>query len=260
MKILKEGCNNFAYRGRDDPKWAFCCILRFVQFQKERVEKKEITAGILRNCVKVIKIFCEATDVIIPWKKISKGLPRAKRYADDRAPTLDEIRKITEYPDRRIKSIVYTMASSGIRSALGIISNGVMSFQSKKDGDLVAAKMTIYTGEPDEYFTFISPEAYHALESWVEYRRVSGESVNRESWLMRNLWNSTKPTENSLAKKFVDFPERLNSLGVKRLVERALWSQGLRTKLKDGKKRHEFQTDHGFRKWFKTQCEMSEMR
>ena len=60
-----------------------------------------------------------------------------------------------------------------------------------------------------------------------------------------------KPTENSLAKKFVDFPERLNSLGVKRLLERALWSQGLRTKLKDGKKRHEFQTIPGFRKWFK---------
>jgi integrase len=206
VKILKERCNNFAYRGRDDPKWAFSCILRFVQFQKES-GKKEITAGTLRNCVKVIKIFCEATDVIIPWKKISKGLPRAKRYADDRAPTLDEIRKITEYPDRRIKSIVYTMASSGIRSALGIISNGVMSFQSKKDGDLVAAKMMVYTGEPDEYFTFISPEAYHALESWVEYRRVSGESVSRESWLMRNLWNS-KAHRKFVSKKICRFSRK----------------------------------------------------
>lgn len=38
-----------------------------------------------------------------------------KRYADDRAPTIEEITKIIEYPDRRIKPIVYTMASSGIR-------------------------------------------------------------------------------------------------------------------------------------------------
>jgi hypothetical protein len=30
--------------------------------------------------------------------------------------------------------------------------------------------------------------------------------------------------------------------------------------LQGGKKRHEFQTDHGFRKWFKTQCEMAGMK
>ena len=100
--------------GGKDPTWAFNCILRF-QSQKERVGRKEITGGTLRNCVKVIKTFCEVTDVAIPWKKISRGLPRAKRYADDRAPTMEEIRKIAEYPDRRVKPIVYTMVYSGIR-------------------------------------------------------------------------------------------------------------------------------------------------
>jgi hypothetical protein len=60
-------------------------------------------------------MFCEVTDIIIPWKKITRGLPRGKRYADDRSPTIDEISKIIEYPDGRIKPIVYTMASSGIR-------------------------------------------------------------------------------------------------------------------------------------------------
>ncbi len=77
---------------------------------------------------------------------------------------------------------------------------------------------------------------------------------------MRILWNSTRPKENSLANKLVNNPEKLNSVGVKRLIERALWAQGLRTKLGIGKKRHEFQTDHGFRKWFKTQCEITGMR
>ena len=40
----------------------------------------------------------------------------------------------------------------------------------------------------------------------------------------------------------------------------ALWAQGIRTELESGKKRHEFQTDHGFRKWYKTQCEMAGMK
>jgi hypothetical protein len=51
----------------------------------------------------------------IAWKKITRGLPRGKNYADDRMPTIEEIRKLVEYPDRRIKAIIYTMASSGIR-------------------------------------------------------------------------------------------------------------------------------------------------
>ena len=93
-------------KGREDPSWAFNYILRFIQSQKCRVDRKEITAGTSRNCVKVIKTFCEVTEVPIPWKKISRGLPKGKRYADDRAPTIEEIRKIIEYPDRRIKAIV----------------------------------------------------------------------------------------------------------------------------------------------------------
>jgi hypothetical protein len=63
---------------------------------ERKVERKEITGGTLRNCVKVIKTFCGVTHVAIPWQKISRCLPRAKRYADDRAPTIEEIRKIAK--------------------------------------------------------------------------------------------------------------------------------------------------------------------
>lgn len=54
-------------------------------------------------------------DIVITWKKITRGLPKARRFADDRAPTIEEIRRIVDYPDRRIKPIVYAMFSSGIR-------------------------------------------------------------------------------------------------------------------------------------------------
>lgn len=65
--------------------------------------------------LKGIKLFCEMADIPIPWKKITRGLPKAKKYDDDRIPTIEEIRKVVKYPDRTIKAIVYTMASSGIR-------------------------------------------------------------------------------------------------------------------------------------------------
>ncbi len=61
--------------------------------QKQRVEQKVITTGTLRNYQKTIISFCEATDVLIQWKKVTKGLPRGKRFSDDRAPTIEEIQQ-----------------------------------------------------------------------------------------------------------------------------------------------------------------------
>lgn len=95
---------------------------------KERIEKKEITAATALNYLKTIKLFCEMNDIILPWKRITRGLPKARRYANDRAPTIEEIRKIIEYPDRRIKSIVLTMVSSGIRLGAWDYLNGNILF------------------------------------------------------------------------------------------------------------------------------------
>jgi len=50
------------------------------------------------NHLKTIKFFFEVCcDIIIPWKKITRELPKGKRYADDRAPIVEEIKKIIEY-------------------------------------------------------------------------------------------------------------------------------------------------------------------
>ena len=54
-------------------------------------------------------------DLTLKWKKIARGLPTGRKSANDRAPTLEEIQKLVEYPDRRIKPIIYVMVSSGIR-------------------------------------------------------------------------------------------------------------------------------------------------
>jgi hypothetical protein len=53
---LEERCNTFAYKGRSNSNWAFNNIIRFLYYQKERVEKKEITAGTLHNYIKTINV------------------------------------------------------------------------------------------------------------------------------------------------------------------------------------------------------------
>ena len=255
-RTIEERCNLFAERGKTDPDWTFNSIIGFLQFQKERVEKREITGATLRNFVKAIKLFCEMSDIPVPWRKIARGLPKIRRFADDRAPTIEEIRKIAEYPDRRIKAVAYTMASSGIRlGAWDYLRWGHIK-SIDRDGKIVAAKMIVYAGDEEEYFTFITPEAYFEMEKWMAYRSECGEVINEKSWVMRHLWNNKKGHMHGL----VSVPKKLKSAGVKRLMEDALWTQGIRTKLELGKKRHEFQADHGLRKWFKTRCEISGMK
>jgi integrase len=104
-----------AKRARADLNWGTIVIVGFLQHLKQRVESKEISGTTVRNYVKAIKLFCEMSEILVTWKKIMRGLPRSRSYANDRAPSIEEIRKITDYPDRRIKLIVYLMASSGIR-------------------------------------------------------------------------------------------------------------------------------------------------
>jgi len=246
----------FVEMARKHGNWAFNNIIRFIQFQNSRVIQKEISGATVRNYVKSIKLFCDMADLPVAWKKITRGLPRGRRYADDRIPTIEELTKLLQYPDRRIKAIVYTMASSGIRlGAWDYLRWGDIR-PIEIDGKVVAAKIIVYAGEDDEYFSFISLEAFNELQNWMKYRESSGELINHNSWLMRDLWDTRVPQGRGLA----THPKKLASLGIKRLMERAIWAQHLRKKLEPGKKRHPYQANHSLRKWFKTRCEMSGMK
>ena len=192
----------------------------------------------------------------LPWKRISRALPRVKRYADDRAPTIEEIQNLCEYPDRRIKPIIYVMSSSGIRIGAWDYLKWKHVSPIHRNKKLVGAKLIVYAGDSEEYYTFISSEAYLELKKWMDYRKQCGENITLESWLMRNRWDKKKGYTRGL----ISAPIKLKAAGVKRVVEDALWTQGIRTKLEANKKRHEFQSDHGFRKWFKTRCEIAGMK
>jgi integrase len=248
---VEEQCRIFIEKSHEDSQFAFRSIILFLQTQKARVDRKEITGSTIRNYLKAIKLFTEMNDIPISWKKITRGLPKGRKWADDRAPTLEEIRKIVEYPDRRIKPIVYTMVSSGIRlGAWDYLHWGNIQPLYRND-ELFAAKVLVYAGEDEQYNTYISPEAYRALTDWIDFRRKSGEIINSDSWVMRNLWDNRV----TKGKGWITIPKKLKSSGVKALVENAIWTQGLRKKLPPGKRRHEFQADHGFRKFFKMRAE-----
>jgi hypothetical protein len=96
---LENQCKEFMIKSQIDPKWANGQLIEFVLYQKERVYKGEIVYATIRNYLKTVKLFLEMnSDVpIVNWKRITKGLPSGKTAANDRAPTIEEIKKLVEY-------------------------------------------------------------------------------------------------------------------------------------------------------------------
>ena len=241
-----------------NPKWLSYKLIKFVEYQKERVSRGEISESTIPNYFKAIKLFCVMNDIVnINWQKLNKGIPTGRHAAEDRAPTIDEIKKLLEYPDRRIKPIVLIMICSGIRvGAFDYIKmKHIFPIKDRDDDEnIMAAKLVIYPGDKEEYYTFITPESYRAIQDWIEFRKSFGEIITGESWLMRDIWQTTNITYGA---KFglATVPKQLKSIAINRLISRALWEQGIRQPLKNGKRRHEFKTVHGFRKFYKSYCE-----
>ena len=255
---IENQARQFVEKARNDPKWFNQSLMNFIIFQKERVDRKEISEGTIGNYYKALKLFCEMNfdQPLVNWKKIARGLPRVRKFALDRVPTLEEIHKLCQYPDRRIKAIVYTMLSSGIRvGAFDYLQWKHVIPMTNSNCEIVAAKIIVYAGDPiEEYYTFCTPEAYKELKSWIDYREQCGENISGESWVMRDIWQ-TYGMDYGAKFGLAAQPKKLESAGVKRIIERGLWEQGIRKPLLKGVKHHEWKAAHGFRKYFKTKAE-----
>ena len=88
----------------------------------------------------------------------------------------------------------------------------------------------------------------------MDFRASYGEKITGESWLMRDIWQTTN-IDYGAKLGLATCPKKLKSSGIKRLLERALWEQGIRQPLKEGTKRHEWKAAHGFRKFYKSRAE-----
>jgi hypothetical protein len=133
--------------------------MSFLMFQKGRVIKGEIEASTISNYYKPIKLFCNVNDILINWKFLSRVIPKGKHTSDDRAPTLEEIQQLLKYPDIRIKPIVLFMVSSGIRiAAWDFLKWKHIIPIENENGVQMAAKVIVYEGDPEQYYSFITSE------------------------------------------------------------------------------------------------------
>ncbi|TVP40090.1 hypothetical protein [Candidatus Nitrosocosmicus arcticus] len=254
---IEEKASQFYDFIRLDTKTFQNALLNYIVFQKGRAFTGEISESTIPNYYKPIKLFCDMNDIIINWRLVTRGIPKGRHASEDRVPTKDEMKELLDYPDRRIKPIVLTMLSSGIRlGAWDYLKwkHVIPIINDDNTDEIIAAKIIVYAGENEQYYSFITSEAYQSLNDWMIYRASYGEKIIPDCWLMRNLWKTTNMKYGSKT-GLAQHPQQLKSSGIKSLIGKALFQQNVRPILEKGMKRHEFKGLHGFRKYFKTHCE-----
>jgi len=230
----------FVELAQKDSKLAHNIVAAFIKQEKKLVESGQLNPNTLPNHIKPIKALLDANSIPIHWKSLHKLYPRPKK-TEDRAYTREELQRMIEAsPEITDKLIIEMFSSGGFRlETWDYFTWKDVIFFENKDGSYKGAALLVYRGDPESYWTFITPEACQTLKN---YKEVWKAEVGRYPF----------PDEPLL--KSVRYPivRRLNALGVKRRLQRIVQKIGLRPTLPEGKKRHEVPLDHGFRKYFNT--------
>ena len=197
-----------------------------------------------------IMTFYESNDVYLQKKKIYRYLGEEERPLENRGYTTEEIAKMLEFGDERVRAIILFLASTGVR---------IRAITEFKFGDLTSIpeyglyKVRVYAEAKQRYFTFTTPEATKMLDSYLKYRKNSGEKLVSSSPLFRDQFNRNDPES-------VHNPQPIKLRALESLISQTLQKSGItsvepHTELQDnhGRIRKSVRLTGGFRKFFDTQ-------
>jgi integrase len=142
--------------------------------------------------------------------------------------------------DERKRVIIFLMCSTGVRI-------GAIKWIRKRNLEKIGKQyqITVYERTKDQYVTFCTPEAAHAIDEYLEYRTRSGETLNPDSPLIREQF---QPHDQLRINK----PIALSEYTLHHLLERVAVDAGVRVRSTEKHKRKEVMLSHGFRKFFNT--------
>lgn len=192
----------------------------------------------IASYVDPIKSFYKINDVVLNLYKISKFMPERVKVVKDRAYEYEEIAKMLEVADLRMRAVILILASSGIRV-------GALPLLKMKNLDLENNKLTVYENSKEEYYTFVTSECRKAIDNYIDFRQRYGEKLTDNSPLIREQFDirgfEVKPRH--VIHKTLQWNLRILSI-----------KSGIR-----GKPPYEVKIAHAFRKFFTTQCVRSKV-
>jgi integrase len=100
----------------------------------------------------------------------------------DRGYTHEEISKMLEIADERMRVVILLIASTAMR--IGAIPS--LRVRNLEDKNL---KTTVYENAKEAYFTFTTPECKNTINSYIDMCSRYGEKINDNSFLKREQFD-----------------------------------------------------------------------
>ena len=236
-------------------------IRKFIMYQRT---VRKLSLSRINVCFSALKLFYGMNDYELNWSRLAKfkGKDR-KRMVQDRTYTKLEIQKMLQHADLRMKVVILTLLSSGIRTGglAGLKLKDLTYIENYK-----LYRIVIYSDSPgDSYYSFCTPEAAAMIQTYLEYRQNQGERLTPESPLIRQKFDCVSHIEMSSE----DIQERMRCLLIK------IGMSPPKTRMRDfpneppltkeelierKRNRHEVMRCHGLRKYFDTVCIDSDMK
>ena len=244
LRFAKMGPDEVIELAKNTPKDLEQLLMQFIHWLRSR----GVSGSTIRQHIQAVKHLLVMNDLgtAINWDKLSKMMPKARKIGMDRAPTKEEIRKLLEYADVRLRALILLLCSSGIRiGSVEYLRWKHVKPVEYKDQKFAKLIVPVSKGDNEVYITFMTPEAYEALLEYRRMREAEGEKITPDSPLIRVVkWSKSEA-------KGVPLPA--NSKTLRNEIHKLWEKAGLRER--SGGRPHEVKAVHGFRKFFATRLE-----
>ena len=160
---------------------------------------------------------------------------------EDRPYAHEEILRLLNVCDLRMKAVVLLLSSTGMRiGALPTLRVQDVTEQ---------GKVTVYADTKDKYITFMTPECSKAVNDYLEYRHRCGEKITPNSYLIREQFDINDLEQIKRNSK------QVNKGTISNIIRSNLVKVGLRivNHTFDNRTRHTITLVDGFRKFFTNQ-------
>lgn len=155
----------FVLLARKDATLAQNIIAAYIKEEKKLVEQNKLNPNTVPNHIKPIKILLDSNEIPLHWKSLTRMYPRIS-ISKDRAYSREELQKMLEAsPSITDKLIIQMFSSAGFRlEAWDYFTWNDVIFFKNIDDSFRGASLLVYRGNPESYWTFLTPEACKTLD------------------------------------------------------------------------------------------------